>query len=435
VFSLSSDFELKSDTILEVMSKFIVDGGRELEGKIKLSGNKNSALKLIPAALLGDAPTTLTNVPDISDISLMLELITKLGVKVVRKDHEVIVDPRGLSSFDPDPDVSSKFRASVVLAAPLLVRFGKAIVTPPGGDQIGERLLDTHFAMMQKMGVEIRREDGRFFLDWKKRRKEDIFLDEPSVTATEMGLMMGSSFPGKIKIEDAATEPHVTDLVRLLVKMGAKISGISSNVLTVSGGKLTGVEHKVCPDHIEGGTFAIAAAITGGNVEIEDFKASENTMIMNYLSYMGVNIKSSENSIRVLPSKLVASRRKFQTRPWPGFPTDLMSPFIVLATQTEGTVLCHDWMYEWRIFFVDDLISMGANIFIADPHRVIVSGPTPLMSDRLFCKDIRAGISVILAALAAYGRSEIENVEVVARGYEKIEERLCQLGAEIKKKE
>ena len=413
------------------MAKFIVTGGHKLEGKIRLSGNKNSALKLIPAALLADSPSTITNVPDISDVKVMLDLIERLGVKVKREDHTVTIDPIGISSFDLDPDLSAKFRASVVLAAPLLVRFGRAVVTPPGGDQIGERLLDTHFAMMQKMGVEIKRRDGRFFLNWKNRKPVDIFLDEPSVTATEMGLMMASSMQGGMKIEDAATEPHVTDLANFLTEMGSKINGIGSNVLNISGGKLRGAEHKVCPDHIEGGTFAIAAAITGGKVEIEDFKAKEAQMILNYLSYMGVNFKVNENSLTVLSSKLVATRGKFQTRPWPGFPTDLMSPFIVLATQTQGTVVCHDWMYEWRMFFVDDLISMGAKIFIADPHRVIVSGPTPLLSDRLFCKDIRAGISVILAALVADGRSEIENVEVVARGYEKIDERLRSLGAEI----
>ena len=413
------------------MSKFLVTGGKKLEGTIRLSGNKNAALKLIPAALLADSPSTITNVPDISDVSVMLELISRLGAKVLHEDHSVTIDPSGLTSFDLDPDLSSQFRASVVLAAPLLVRFGRAVVTPPGGDQIGERLLDTHFAMMQKMGVTIKREDGRYFLDWKERKPVDIFLDEPSVTATEMGLIMASSMSTVMKITDAATEPHVTDLAKFLVKMGAKIDGIGSNVLRITGGKLKGAEHKVCPDHIEGGTFAIAAAITGGKVEIEDFKASDCPMVLNYLSYMGVNFKASENSLTVLPSKLIASRPKFQTRPWPGFPTDLMSPFIVLATQTEGTVLCHDWMYEWRMFFVDDLISMGAKIFIADPHRVIVSGPTPLLSDRLFCKDIRAGISVILAALVAQGRSEIENVEVVARGYEKIDERLRSLGAEI----
>jgi UDP-N-acetylglucosamine 1-carboxyvinyltransferase len=413
------------------MSKFIVTGGNKLEGKIKLSGNKNSALKLIPAALLGESPTTLTNVPGILDVDVMLDLISKLGAKVTRRDHEVTIDPSSLNSFDPDPDLSAKFRASVVLAAPLLVRFGKAVVTPPGGDQIGERLLDTHFAMMEKLGVTIKRKDGRFFLEWKKRNSGKIFLDEPSVTATEMGLMMASSLGEEVVIDDAATEPHVTNLAKMLSKMGAGITGIGSNVLGIKGGKLSGVEHGVCPDHIEGGTFAIAAAITGGKIEIEDFIAHENPMIMNYLSYMGVNYKAQGNSLTVLPSNLVASRGKFQTRPWPGFPTDLMSPFIVLATQTKGTVVCHDWMYEWRMFFVDDLISMGAKIFIADPHRVIVSGATPLMSDRLFCKDIRAGISVILAALCAEGRSEIENVEVVARGYENIDKRLRSLGAEI----
>lgn len=417
------------------MSKFIVEGGRKLEGKIRLSGNKNSALKLIPAALLADSPTVLTNVPDISDVSVMLDLVSKLGAKVERQDHQVTIDPHGLSSFDPDPDLSAKFRASVVLAAPLLVRFGKAIVTPPGGDQIGERLLDTHFSMMQKLGVEIKRKDGRFFLEWKKRRPVDIFLDEPSVTATEMGLMMAASLPEGITIDDAATEPHVTNLAEMISEMGAEITGIGSNVLRIKGGKLNGVNHKVCPDHIEGGTFAIASAITGGKVEIEDFDVQKYPMILNYLSYMGVNFKEGKNSLTVLPSKLVATRGKFQTRPWPGFPTDLMSPFIVLATQTAGTVVCHDWMYEWRMFFVDDLISMGAKIFIADPHRVIVSGATPLVSDRLFCKDIRAGVSVILAALCAQGRSEIENIEVVARGYEKIDERLRSLGAEIFEKD
>lgn len=414
------------------MSKFFITGGRKLEGKIDVSGNKNAALKLIPAALLADSPSTLTNVPDILDISVMCELITKLGVKVVHKDHTITIDPTSLSSFDPDPDLSSRFRASVVLAAPLLVKFGHAVVTPPGGDQIGERLLDTHFGMMEKFGVTVERKDGRFYLDWKKRKTANIFLDESSVTATEMGLMMASSMPGSTVIDDAASEPHVSDLAEFLSKMGAKIKGIGTNTLEIEGGKLKGTQHKVSPDHIEAFTFAIAAAITKGTVEINGFAPENYQMILHYLKEMNVNFKTDKNSLLVLPSNLEAKRRKFQTRPWPGFPTDLMSSFIVLATQTKGTVLCHDWMYEWRMFFVDDLISMGANILIADPHRVIVSGPTALMSDRLFCKDIRAGISVILAALAANGRSEIDNIEVVRRGYENIEQRFKNLGAEIK---
>ncbi|HKB88244.1 MAG TPA: UDP-N-acetylglucosamine 1-carboxyvinyltransferase [Patescibacteria group bacterium] len=416
------------------MSKFIVTGGNKLEGTVKLSGNKNSALKLIPATLLGNSPSVLTNVPNISDVSIMVELVASLGAKVEYKDHVLSIDPSTLNSFDPDPDLCSKFRASVVLAAPLLVKFGKAIITPPGGDQIGERLLDTHFSLMQKMGVEITRKDGRFFLEWKRPKASKIFLEETSVTATEMGLMLASSLPESTIIEDAATEPHVSDLANYLTKIGAKINGSGTNTITISGkSSLGGAEYKVSPDHIEGGTFAIASAITGGNIEITDFVPEDYSMILSYLSNMGVKFEVGKNSLRVLPSKLVASRRKFQTRPWPGFPTDLMSPFIVLATQTEGTVLCHDWMYEWRMFFVDDLISMGANIFIADPHRVVVSGPTPLMSDRLFCKDIRAGISVILAALIANGRSEIENIEMVERGYENIQSRFVSLGAEIKR--
>ncbi|QQG41160.1 MAG: UDP-N-acetylglucosamine 1-carboxyvinyltransferase [Candidatus Woesebacteria bacterium] len=413
------------------MSKLIVTGGRKLEGNISLSGNKNSVLKLIPAVLLADSPSTLTNVPDILDVSVVLQLIETLGAKVTRDGHSVTIDPSGLHSFDLDPDLSAKFRASVVLAAPLLVKFGKAIVTPPGGDQIGDRFLDTHFSMMQKMGVEMRREDGRFFLTWNKKKTGTLFLEEASVTATEMALMMATSSPDITVVENAATEPHVTDLGKLLIKMGAKITGLGLSTLSISGGKLKGVEYRVMPDHIEGGTFVIASAITGGHIKIDDFIPEDHRMALINLANMGVKFELSKNSIEVFPSKLVATRKKFKAQPWPGFPTDLMSPFIVLATQTQGTVLCHDWMYEWRMFFVDDLISMGANIFIADPHRVIVSGPTPLMSDRLFCKDIRAGISVILAALIADGRSEIENIEVVQRGYERIDERLRSLGAEI----
>lgn len=417
------------------MAKFIVSGGKKLKGKIRLSGNKNSALKLIPASLLGNSPSILTNVPNISDVFVMLDLIRSLGAKVEHKGHTLKIDPRGLNSFNPDSALSSRFRASVVLAAPLLVKFGKAVITPPGGDQIGERLLDTHFSMMRRMGVVIERKDGKYYLTWEKRKSGRIFLEESSVTATEMGMMMASSMVKPTIIEDAATEPHIGDLADYLIKIGATITGIGTNTLTVSGKNLSGGTHRVSPDYIEGGTFAIAAAITGGKVEIEDFAPGDYPMILSYLSNMGVRYETGENFIKIIPSKLIASRRKFQTRPWPGFPTDLMSPFIVLATQTQGTVLCHDWMYEWRMFFVDDLISMGANIFIADPHRVIVSGPTRLLSDRLFCKDIRAGISVILAALVAKGKSEIENVETVERGYEKIVERLRSLGADIRRVE
>lgn len=415
------------------MSKFLITGGKKLEGEIDIAGNKNSALKLIPAVLASTKSSVLTNVPDIADVRILIQIIQKLGAKVKFEDNILEIDPSTIDSYEPDPDLCSRIRASVVLAAPLLVRFGKAVLTPPGGDSIGDRLLDTHFSMMQKMGVSYKRIDGKFHLSWDKKIAGRIFLEEASVTATEMGLIMASSMNEDVIIEDTAAEPHVSDLITLLNKMGAKIKGMGTNTLIISGGELNGAEHRVMADHIEGGTFAIASAITGGKIRINNFESENYHMILNYLGNMGVKYEIEKNSLIVLPSELKASRRKFQTRPWPGFPTDLMSPFIVLATQTKGTVLCHDWMYEWRMFFVDDLIGMGANIFIADPHRVIVSGPTKLMADRLFCKDIRAGISVILAALVAEGESTVENVEVVDRGYEDIENRLKALGASIKK--
>ena len=269
-------------------------------------------------------------------------------------------------------------------------------------------------------------------MDWKEKRAPSIFLEEASVTATEMGIMMAAATQGEVIIEDAACEPHVKDLSNFISKMGAEFQGIGSNTLRIQGKKnLVGAQQKVMADYIEGGTFAIAAAITNGKIKITDFEAENYKMILEYLGEMGVKYEIDKSELIVLPSNLKASRRKFQTRPWPGFPTDLMSPFIVLATQTEGTVLCHDWMYEWRMFFVDDLISMGANIFIADPHRVVVSGKTKLMSDILFSKDLRAGISLILAALVAEGKSVIENIEMVERGYENIDARLTSLGAEV----
>lgn len=415
------------------MSKFEVTGGKRLKGEITLSGNKNSALKLIPATLLASSPTTLTNVPAISDVKVMVELLKKLGAKVDYKNHTLTVDPSSLNSSAPDPDLCARIRASVVLAAPLLVRFGKTVVTPPGGDQIGDRFLDTHFAMMQKLGVEMERKNGQFYLVWKKKKGGKLFLEEASVTATEMALMLGTAVGGGVTLENAAAEPHVTDLGRLLNQMGADIKGLGGNTLSISVSKLKGVDYKVMPDHIEGGTFVIAAAITGGHIKITDFIPEHHRMALINLASMGVKYKLGQNSIEVFPSSLKATKKKIKAQPWPGFPTDLMSSFIVLATQTEGTILCHDWMYEWRMFFVDDLIGMGANIFIADPHRVIISGPSRLLADRLFCKDIRAGISIVLAAMVAKGTSEINNIEAIERGYENVEGRLQSLGADIKR--
>lgn len=416
------------------MSSFKITGGNKLNGEVTVSGSKNSALKLIPASLLADSPVTLTNVPDIRDVAVMVDLAKSLGVKIERNKDQMTIDPSNLSSYELDSDLSGKVRASVVFAAPLLAKFGKAVITLPGGDQIGERALDTHFSMLGDFGVEVRKDGPKFYLDWKEKKDTEIFLEEASVTATEMALIIGANTSNNITIQDAACEPHVKDLALFLSKMGADIAGGGSNMISIKGSdKLNGIDHRVIPDHIDGSTFAIAAAITGGEVKIKDFVEQDYKIILHYFKDMGVNFVVENNSLIIKPSKLVAQRRKFQTRPWPGFPTDLMSPFIVLATQTEGTILCHDWMYEWRIFFVDDLISMGANILIADPHRVVVTGKTKLLPEKLFCKDIRAGVSVVLAALVADGVSEIDNIEMVERGYERIEERFKNLGAQIVK--
>lgn len=418
------------------MATFLIKGGNKLKGKVKLTGNKNSALKLMAATLLGNSPSTLTNVPIIRDIQVMGELINKLGAKVKGLGTNILtIDPTTLSSYELDPKLTERIRASVVLAAPLLAKFGKAIITPPGGDQIGERLLDTHFSMLRDFGVKISNNNGKYLLTLKGKGTTDIFLEEASVTATEMGIMLASSLNKKIQIKDTAAEPHVEDLAKYINKMGAKIQGAGTNSVWIEGKKrLKGVQHKVIPDHIEGGTFAIATAITGGKVILEGIVAEHYHMILNYLSNMGVKHRYiGTDKLEISSSKLIAKKRKFQTRPWPGFPTDLMSPFIVLATQTEGTVLCHDWMYEYRVFFVDDLIAMGANIFIADPHRVIISGPTQLSADVFFSKDIRAGMSMVLAALVAKGESEIRNIEMIERGYEKVRERFNILGADIKR--
>ncbi|MBI2007501.1 MAG: UDP-N-acetylglucosamine 1-carboxyvinyltransferase [Candidatus Blackburnbacteria bacterium] len=418
------------------MARLEIAGGTKLKGKVKVGGNKNSMFGLMSAALLANSSTKLTNSPRIRDVEVMVNILKSLGCRV-EYDHngEVLIDNHGLSSSHPDEELAGRIRGSVVLAAPLLVRFGEVEIPRPSGDSIGERLLDTHINVLSSFGAKTRGNHSSYIVKAEKLHGANIFLEEASVTATEMALITASAISEETIIEGAAAEPHVVDLEEMLLSMGAKIEGKGSNIVRIKGArKLKGVEHRVRPEHIEVGTFAIASAITNGDIEIEDALAEDLKMILAYLSKMGVSWEfKNANTLHIKPSRLVARQKKFHTRPWPGFPTDLMSQFIVLATQTEGTVLCHDWMYEWRIFFVDHLIDMGANIIIADPHRVIVTGPRKFHGDIIPSPDIRAGGALVLAALAAEGKSTVEHAEVIERGYEDFDGKLRSLGAKIER--
>ncbi len=418
------------------MAQFRVMGGVPLRGVIRAVGNKNSVLPLMAASLVVDGTVKLTNVPKIRDVSKMAEIIQGLGAKVDGiGTNELTIDPSGLSSWEPDAKLASQLRGSILLAAPLLARFGKVVLPAPGGDSIGERLLYTHFELLSHLGIKVEGEHGSYELSGTAQPKQ-IFLDEASVTATEMGLILASTVPGTTVIEDAAGEPHVQDLARFLANSGANITGAGTNTLTIEGTKgLRGIEHSVVNDYIEVGTFVIATAITGGETKIIGAQERDLKIILSYLSQMGVEFSLEGEVLEVRKSELVARRRQFKTRPWPGFPTDLMSAFIVLATQTKGTVLCHDWMFEWRIFFVDHLIKMGADITIADPHRIIVSGKRELHGEIIPSNDIRAGSALVLAALAARGESIIEHAEIIDRGFENLGGRLSALGAKIERLE
>jgi UDP-N-acetylglucosamine 1-carboxyvinyltransferase len=419
------------------MSKIIINGGNKLEGEIKVSGNKNSALKLMAAAAMLEGVTILDNVPIIRDVDVMAEIMSDLGIEVKGLGTSTLqVDPKGLKTHIIKRELSGKIRTAPLLIAALLHKYGKAKISTPGGCSLGRRLLFTHLNMLRNLGADIEEKEGGFLITWKpKNIKYDVFLEEASVTATELGLLVAAKNPYQTIISDSACEPHVKDLSEMLILAGAKIGGVGTNTLYIKGKKnLKAVKYHVSGDHIEAGSWAVASAVTGGDVTIKGVNKDDLRMICAYFYHLGIKYDfPDKDSWRIYPSKLVfdGKLREFQTRPWPGFPTDLMSPLIVLATQAKGTVICHDWMFEWRIFFVDDLISMGAKIIIADPHRVIVSGPSRLLGNEMVCKDIRAGMAIVIAALAAKGKSTIDNVEVIERGYENLLGKLRKIGGSI----
>jgi UDP-N-acetylglucosamine 1-carboxyvinyltransferase len=424
------------------MEKFVIDGGVPLSGTVVPAGNKNAALPIIAACLLTDEQVTLRNVPRIRDVETMLGLIATLGAEVERTADEVRIDASGVHSTDVDHDLAERIRASFLLAGPLLARFGRAVMPPPGGDVIGRRRLDPHLDAFRQLGA-IVRHNGTIELETSPLglRPCDFLMDEPSVMATENALMAAALTRGTTVIRNAASEPHVQDLARMLVAMGAPIDGIGSNVMTVHGtGRLRGCTHTIAPDHIEIGSFMALAGVTGGELVVKHTIPEDLRMIRLVFDRLGLRSEVEGRDVIVPGGQRLQIKNdagghtpKIQDGPWPAFPADLTSIAVALASQSEGSVLVHEWMFESRLVFTDKLQSMGAAITICDPHRAIVVGPRKLRGQRVSSPDIRAGMAVLMAALCAEGTSEIGDIHQIDRGYERIDERLRALGARIQR--
>jgi UDP-N-acetylglucosamine 1-carboxyvinyltransferase len=424
------------------MEKFVIQGGVPLSGELTVAGNKNAALPILAACLLTEEEVLVHRVPRIRDTEAQIALLENLGVEVAWvADNSVRLCARGVAGGSVDEELSRQIRASFLLAGPLLARFGEARMPPPGGDFIGRRRLDAHLDAFKDLGARI---DGSRWIELSAPaglRACEIFMDEPSVMGTENALMAAALCPGPTRISNAACEPHVQDLARLLAKMGARVEGIGSNVMTVHGAEsLCGAEHAICADHIEVGSFMALAAATGGELRIRDVEATDLTMVRRQFRRLGLR-SEIEGADMLVPAgqhlqveaDLGDAIPKIEDGPWPAFPADLTSIALALATQAEGEVLIFEKMFENRLFFVDKLVAMGARITLCDPHRAIVSGPSRLHGERLESPDIRAGMAMLIAALAADGVSEIGNIRQIDRGYERIDERLRGLGAHIER--
>jgi UDP-N-acetylglucosamine 1-carboxyvinyltransferase len=426
------------------MEKFVIEGGVPLSGSVTPAGNKNAALPILAACLLTEDEVLVSNVPRINDVATMLELLESVGVSVEwRSEHAVALCARGVDGDAPiDRDLSELIRASFLLAGPLLARFGRAVLPPPGGDVIGRRRLDPHLDAFECLGaVHDLEQDIVITAPEGGLRAGDVFMDEPSVMATENALMAAALTPGVTVVGNAACEPHVQDLARMLVKMGADVQGIGSNVLTVAGAeRLHGCEHRLGPDHIEVGSFMALAGVTGGELRIRDTRPEDLRMICLVFGQLGLSTEFDGDDLLVAGEQQLIIQRdlgeyksKIQDGPWPAFPADLTSIALALATQCAGSVLIHEWMFENRLIFTDKLVTMGADIVLCDPHRAIVTGPCRLRGGRVESPDIRAGMAMLIAALGAEGRSEIGNIRQIDRGYERIDERLRELGARIER--
>ncbi len=423
--------------------QFLVEGGRRLSGSIRPSGNKNAALPIVAATLLTDQPVTLTNVPRIRDIETLVELVRTTGAHAEWTERNTLrVHAKHVSASSLDPVMCARIRASILLAAPMLARCGRVELSPPGGDVIGRRRLDTHFLALEELGAKHVFTD-RIVFTTQGLRGADVFLDEPSVTGTENALMAAVAATGTTILRNAACEPHVQDLCHFLVAMGARIEGIGTNVVTIHGGATLGsATHAIGPDHIEVGSFIGLAAVTRSELRIERAGVEHLRSVRMGFDRLGIRtvvdgddlIVPADQSLEI-QSDLGGHVPKLEDQPWPAFPADVMSIAIVAATQCSGIILMHEKMFESRMFFVDKLVGMGARIVLCDPHRALVAGPSELRAATVESPDIRAGMAMLIAAMCAKGESTINNVGQIDRGYERIDERLNALGANIRRVE
>jgi len=425
------------------MQKFVIQGGVPLSGELTVAGNKNAALPILAACLLTEEELLLHRVPRIRDTEAQVSLLEQLGVEAAWvDDNSLRLRASAVAGVEVDEELSQRIRASFLLAGPLLARFGEARMPPPGGDFIGRRRLDAHLDAFADLGAAV---DGDRWIELKAPpgglRACAVFMDEPSVMGTENALMAAALTAGTTTISNAACEPHVQDLARLLSAMGARVDGIGSNVMTVHGrDRLGGAEHTICADHIEVGSFMALAAATGGEVRIRDVVPADLLMTRRQFRRLGLRSEIEGTDVIVPPGQRLLIQAdvgdaipKIEDGPWPAFPADLTSIALALATQADGEILIFEKMFENRLFFVDKLVAMGARITLCDPHRAIVSGPSRLHGERVESPDIRAGMAMLIAALAAEGRSEIGNIRQIDRGYEQIDERLRGLGAQIER--
>ena len=416
------------------MASLRIVGGRALSGRVAVEGNKNSALPLVAACMLTDQPCEIANVPRIRDVDVLLDLIEALGATVQGKGTGTLrIQCTRVTSDEPDPVLVGRLRGSVLLLGPLLARTGSARLAPPGGDFPARRTISTHLEALMALGAVPLDEPGHALHAPNGLKGASFYLDEASVTGTETALLAAAAAHGSSEIRHAAMEPHVVDLCEFLQAMGVGIEGAGSSTLRIHPpARLTGATHRLAGDYIEAGSWGVVAAITGGDIEVTGARSSDLEVIASPLKRMGLNCSHEDDTLVVRPSKLTAVRR-ITTGLWPGFPSDLVSLVTVLATQADGRTLVHDWLYELRLFALEQMSAMRADLFLCDPHRIIVSGPTRLRGRALDSRDLRSGMALIAAALAAEGESRVSPLETVERGYASLIERLRSLGAQVER--